>query len=92
MPYAILLNVDVLRNYFATARHSDLQYAYYPAYVDLNRHNLSEIIGISEQPLGPFVGAGALSELGIILSSVGRATMYIFPASAGSECLRHLIP
>lgn len=74
-PTPFLLNDDVVRVYFATRppRESNLQYACYPAYVDLNRHNLSEVVGIAEQPLLPLGSTGGFDEFGILPSSIVRA-------------------
>lgn len=81
-PTPFLLNEDVVRVYFATrpARDSDLQYVSYPAFVDLNRRDLTEVIGISEQPLLPLGKTGAFDEFGIMPSSIVKSgdTIYMY--------------
>lgn len=47
-PTSFLPNNDLVWIYFATRPpyESNLQYSCYPAYVNLNSHNLSEVVGI----------------------------------------------
>ena len=71
-PTPLLLNQDVVRVYIATRpqRGADLQYVSYPAYVDLNRHNLKQVVGVAKESLLPLGGVGAFDEFGIMPSSV----------------------
>jgi hypothetical protein len=84
-PTPFILNDNVLRVYFATrpSKDSDLMYASYPAYVDLNRHNLLEVINIAKQPLLPLGGTGSFDEFGIIPGSILRASNLVYMYYAG---------
>jgi len=53
-------------------RDSDLQYVAHPGYVDLDRNNLTRVVGISEQPILDLGGAGMFDEFGIMPSSIVR--------------------
>ncbi len=53
-------------------RDSALQYVAHPGFVDLDRNDLTRIVGVSEQPILPLGGAGMFDEFGIMPSSIVR--------------------
>jgi predicted GH43/DUF377 family glycosyl hydrolase len=71
-PTPVLLNENVVRVYIATRppRGTDLQYVSYPSYVDLDRNNLTDVIGTAKKPLLHLGSAGSFDEFGIMPSSV----------------------
>jgi hypothetical protein len=73
-PTPVVLNDDVIRVYVASRpkRGSDLQYVSYPGYVDLDRHQITRVVGISSEPILTLGKAGAFDEFGIMPSSFVR--------------------
>lgn len=73
-PTPFVLNDDVVRVIISCRpkRDSSLQYVAYPGYVDLDRHDLTRVVGVSNQPLLSLGGAGMFDEFGIMPSSLVR--------------------
>jgi hypothetical protein len=70
-PTTLLLE-DRLRVYFSCrpAANAHGQYVSYSAYVDLNRHNLTQVIDLAESPILPLGGTGEFDEFGTYPVSV----------------------
>lgn len=71
-PTPFLLNEHTIRVYISCRPHrgTDLQYVSYPGYVDLDRHDLRKIVGISNTPLLPLGRLGNFDEFGIMPCSI----------------------
>ena len=71
---ATLIFDAFVRVYFSCRPIPDMkgQYVSHTAYVDLNRANLFEIVGLSERPIMPLGGLGAFDEFGTYPTSVIR--------------------
>ncbi len=69
---AVLVFDDFIRVYFSCRPLPDEQgqYVSYSAYVDLNRKNLMEIVGIAEQPIFTLGDRGCFDEFGTYPTSV----------------------
>lgn len=64
-PNAIIMD-DVVRVYFCCRPKPDANgmFVSYGSYVDLNRHNLMEIVGMAAQPIMPLGALGTFDEFG----------------------------
>lgn len=73
-PTPFLLDENTVRVFISCRppRGSDMQYISYPGYVDLDRHDLRKVIGLSESPLLPHGRMGSFDEFGIMPCSVVR--------------------
>lgn len=73
-PTPLTLNGDIVRVYFATRppRNRDGMYVARPGYVDLDRTDLTRIVGISAYPVLELGGAGTFDEFGVMPGSVIR--------------------
>ena len=71
---ATLVFDDFVRVYFSCRPPADAkgQYVSRAAYVDLNRKDLSEVVGLSADPIMPLGGLGAFDEFGTYPTSVIR--------------------
>lgn len=71
---AVLIFDKFIRVYFSCRPHRDRngQYVSYSAYVDLNRTNLFEIVGLAKKPILELGGLGTFDEFGTYPVSVIR--------------------
>ena len=71
---ATLVFDDFVRVYFSCRPERDAngQYVSNTAFVDLNRKNLLEVVGVADQPILPLGGLGTFDEFGIYPTSVIR--------------------
>jgi predicted GH43/DUF377 family glycosyl hydrolase len=73
-PTPFVLDEQVLRVYIACRpqRGDDMQYVSYPGYVDLDRRDLSRVVGIAATPIVPLGELGTFDEYGIMPCSAVR--------------------
>lgn len=71
VPYTLELE-DVVRTYFSTRESIDQNgmFRSYSGYVDLDKNNLSRIVGVSENPIISLGGQGEFDEFGSMAGSV----------------------
>lgn len=69
---SVLINDNIVRVYFSCRPHPDAngQYISYSGYVDLNRQNLFEIVGVSNNPILELGNLGEFDEFGTYPASV----------------------
>lgn len=84
-PTPFLLNEKVIRVYVASrpAKGNDLQYVSYPGYVDLDRDNITRVVGVSDTPLLQLGRAGSFDEFGIMPSSFVRTGDEVYTYYSG---------
>ncbi len=84
-PTPFVVSDKVLRVFIACrpSPGSDLQYVSYPGYVDLDRHDLNKVIGLSDSPLMPLGNPGAFDEFGIMPSCMVRRDDGIYAYYSG---------
>ncbi len=70
-PFPVALNDKVIRVYFASRgqRGADGQFVSYPAYVDLDRHDLTRVVKVADEPLMALGGPGSFDQFGMTPSS-----------------------
>ena len=82
---SVLIFEKFVRVYFSCRPKPDGngQYVSYTGYVDLNRHNLFEILDIAEKPILPLGEKGTFDEFGIYPTSVIRSNGEVLAYYAG---------
>ena len=70
-PTPVILNEEVVRVYFACRPQRDAGMSVsYSAYIDLDRRDLTRVVGIAEQPIIPLGGPGTFDQFGVTICSV----------------------
>lgn len=89
-PFPLVMNDDVLRVYITSRgqRDADGQMISYPAYIDLDRKDLSRVIGIAEKPLMSLGPPGSFDEFGMTPSSFVRQGAEIYAYYTGWTRMR----